>query len=95
MRFSATKLAEALRGHVVGPDVEVDGVATDTREMRPGQLFVPLRDSRDGHDFIERALDAGAVAYLTDGAMSDRGRPLSFRIPPSPSWTLDGWPEVG
>ena len=81
MRFSATKLAEALRGHVVGPDVEIDGVATDTREMRPGQLFVPLRDSRDGHDFIERALDAGAVAYLTDGATSDRGTAIVVSDP--------------
>jgi UDP-N-acetylmuramoyl-tripeptide--D-alanyl-D-alanine ligase len=73
MRFSATALAESLRGRVVGPEVEVDGVATDTRTLRPGQLFVPLHDRRDGHAFIEDALDAGAVAYLSDGATFGRG----------------------
>ena len=73
MRFSATALAESLRGRMVGPEVEIDGVATDTRALRPGQLFVPLRDRRDGHDFIEGALDAGAVAYLTDGVTTSRG----------------------
>jgi UDP-N-acetylmuramoyl-tripeptide--D-alanyl-D-alanine ligase len=73
MRFSATALAESLRGRVVGPEVEIDGVATDTRSLRPGQLFVPLRDRRDGHAFIQDALDAGAVAYLSDGATLARG----------------------
>jgi UDP-N-acetylmuramoyl-tripeptide--D-alanyl-D-alanine ligase len=73
MRFSAAALAESLRGRVVGPEVEIDGVATDTRTLRPGQLFVPLHDRRDGHDFIEGALDAGAVAYLTDGPTLGRG----------------------
>ncbi|MGP0032219.1 MAG: UDP-N-acetylmuramoyl-tripeptide--D-alanyl-D-alanine ligase [Acidimicrobiales bacterium] len=70
MRFSAEGLAEALDGHVIGPDVTIDGVATDTRQLHPGQLFVPLRDRRDGHSFIGAAIEAGAVAYLTDGATS-------------------------
>jgi UDP-N-acetylmuramoyl-tripeptide--D-alanyl-D-alanine ligase len=73
MRFSATALARALHGQIVGPEVEVDGVGTDTRELRPGQLFVPLRDRRDGHAYIDDAIDAGAAAYLTDGITSARG----------------------
>jgi UDP-N-acetylmuramoyl-tripeptide--D-alanyl-D-alanine ligase len=73
MRFSATALAEVLGGRLVGPDVTVNGVATNTRELQPGQLFVPLRDRRDGHAFINDALAAGAVAYLTDGATASRG----------------------
>jgi UDP-N-acetylmuramoyl-tripeptide--D-alanyl-D-alanine ligase len=31
----------------------------------PGQLFVPIIDQRDGHDFIADALKRGAGAYLT------------------------------
>ncbi len=68
MRFTAATLAEALQGRVQGPDVAIDGVATDTRALHPGQLFVPLRDRRDGHAFIGAAVAAGAVAYLTDEA---------------------------
>ena len=46
-------------------DVEVLGVSTDSREVKPGQLFVPLAGNRvDGHTFIGRAVDNGAVAVL-------------------------------
>jgi UDP-N-acetylmuramoyl-tripeptide--D-alanyl-D-alanine ligase len=85
MRFSATALAEALRGRLVGPEVPIEGVATDSRGVKPGQLFVPLRGARDGHDFIAPALDAGAVAYLTDGVTSDRGTAI---VVPDPALAL-------
>ena len=45
--------------------VEVDGVTQDSRDVRPGMLFVPLVAERDGHDFIADAVAAGASAYLT------------------------------
>jgi UDP-N-acetylmuramoyl-tripeptide--D-alanyl-D-alanine ligase len=48
-----------------GPDVPVAGAAIDSRLLRPGQLFVPVVAARDGHDFIDAALGAGAAAYLT------------------------------
>jgi UDP-N-acetylmuramoyl-tripeptide--D-alanyl-D-alanine ligase len=73
MRFSATTLATELGGRLLGPEVGVDGVATDTRDLRPGQLFVPLRVRRDGHEFIDAAVAAGAPAYLTDGTTSGLG----------------------
>jgi len=50
-----------------GPDVEFDGATTDSREVAPGHLFVPVLAERDGHDFIGAALEAGAAAYLTVG----------------------------
>lgn len=43
----------------------VDGVTQDSRDVRPGMLFVPLVAERDGHDFIADAVAAGASAYLT------------------------------
>jgi UDP-N-acetylmuramoyl-tripeptide--D-alanyl-D-alanine ligase len=67
MRFRAVALATTVGGTVVGPDVPIDGVATDTRELRRGQLFVPLVDQRDGHQFLAAAVAAGAPAYLTTG----------------------------
>lgn len=40
------------------------GVSIDTRELKVGDLFVALRDVRDGHDFVRAALDKGAAAAL-------------------------------
>lgn len=71
MQFRASDLVRALEKFgvpgvsLVGPDVEIDGSTFDTRDLRPGQLFVPLVAVRDGHDFIEAALAAGAAAYFT------------------------------
>ena len=65
MRFSASELASHLDAAFVGPDVTIDGTGTDSRTIRPGQLFVPIVAERDGHDFIPSALGAGAAAYLT------------------------------
>lgn len=46
-------------------DVEVTGIATDSRACRRGDLFVALRgESSDGHAFVEAALKAGAAAAL-------------------------------
>jgi UDP-N-acetylmuramoyl-tripeptide--D-alanyl-D-alanine ligase len=42
-------------------------VSTDTRAIRAGDLFVALRGERfDAHDFIEAAMNAGAVALMVD-----------------------------
>jgi len=65
MRFRAFDVAAATGGRLVGPDVAIDGASFDSRSIRPGQLFVPIIDQRDGHDFIDGALAAGAAAYLT------------------------------
>ena len=40
------------------------GVSIDTRTLQPGDLFVALKDVRDGHDFVAAALKAGAAAAL-------------------------------
>jgi UDP-N-acetylmuramoyl-tripeptide--D-alanyl-D-alanine ligase len=65
MRFFASQAAAATGGRLVGPDVEVDGVCFDSRELRPGQLFVPIVADRDGHDFIDSSVASGAPAYFT------------------------------
>ncbi|MBR6377211.1 MAG: UDP-N-acetylmuramoyl-tripeptide--D-alanyl-D-alanine ligase [Oscillospiraceae bacterium] len=40
------------------------GAENDSRKILPGQLFVALKAARDGHDFIGKALEAGAAAAL-------------------------------
>ena len=38
----------------------VPGLSIDTRTIEPGEAFFALKDQRDGHDFVEAALKAGA-----------------------------------
>ncbi len=58
-------VALALDARLLGEDGVFDGVATDTRQLRPGQLFVALQGPNfDGHDYIATAAARGAVAVL-------------------------------
>lgn len=54
------------------------GVSIDTRTLKPGDIFVALRDARDGHEFLKNAFDAGASAALVSRAPEDApdGAPL-------------------
>jgi len=46
-------------------DIEIKGVSFDTRQIVPGNLFVPLKgDANDGHKYIDTAFDKGAAAIL-------------------------------
>ncbi len=57
--------ATALGARLLGEDGVFDGVATDTRQLRPGQLFVALQGPNfDGHEYIAAAAARGAVAVL-------------------------------
>ena len=60
-------VASAIGAQVVGTgDPVVERVVADSREARPGDLFVAIPGERvDGHDFIERAVAAGAVAAIS------------------------------
>ena len=44
--------------------VAFEGAENDSRVIQPGQLFVALKAARDGHDYIGKALEAGAAAAL-------------------------------
>lgn len=47
------------------------GANNDSRSLTAGQLFVALKDVRDGHDFIPAALERGAAAVLCTHADGD------------------------
>ncbi|MEM7720542.1 MAG: UDP-N-acetylmuramoyl-tripeptide--D-alanyl-D-alanine ligase [Pseudomonadota bacterium] len=58
-----------------GPEWQAGGVSIDTRTLQPGDLFVALKDVRDGHEFVAQALAKGAAAALVsrvpDGVADD------------------------
>jgi len=64
--WTSEALAEATGG-AASSRFEVNGVAFDSREVTPGDLFVALKgEHADGHDFIPKALAAGAGGLLVD-----------------------------
>ena len=80
MHLSIEEIAEYCAGVVVAPgrpDTPATGITWDSREVKPGDLFVALPGDRvDGHDFVSIASDMGAVCVLVsrdlDGATMDR-----------------------
>ncbi len=56
--------AKAATGGQTTQDWSASGVSIDTRTLRKGDLFVALKDIRDGHDFVAQALEKGAAAAL-------------------------------
>jgi UDP-N-acetylmuramoyl-L-alanyl-D-glutamate--2,6-diaminopimelate ligase len=47
------------------PEQPINGLAYDSRQVKPGYLFVALRGhNRDGHNYLEDALEKGAVALV-------------------------------
>ncbi len=46
------------------PSAGVSGISIDTRTLAAGDLFVALKDQRDGHDFVAAAFAKGAAAAL-------------------------------
>ncbi len=53
----------------IGGDVEIHGIAVDSRRVRPGDLFVAIPGVNvDGHRFIAQAVAEGAVAVVGERA---------------------------
>lgn len=65
--FTAREIAGVTGGKLLGNDVTVSGVSTDTRTIEKGMLFVAVRgESFDGNDFIDAAAEKGAAAAISD-----------------------------
>jgi UDP-N-acetylmuramoyl-tripeptide--D-alanyl-D-alanine ligase len=63
------------------PATPIQRVHSDTRTLRPGDLFVALRGERfDAHDFLPQARAAGAAAALAERNLQESGLP-GLRVP--------------
>ena len=65
MRLS--EIATLFNAPMRGADVVFTSVGIDSRTIQPGQLFVAIAgENFDGHDFVQQALQQGAVAALVE-----------------------------
>ncbi len=53
------------------PDCTFRKAEFDSRLIGEGDLFLPLKGARDGHDFIATAFENGAVATLSEKELDD------------------------
>jgi UDP-N-acetylmuramoyl-tripeptide--D-alanyl-D-alanine ligase len=63
--MTLSELQLPLAAQLQGADREFTGVSSDSRTLRPGDLFVALRGEHfDGHAYVAQALHGGAAAAL-------------------------------
>ena len=67
--LSLQQVAEFAQGSIAADDVTliISKVSTDSRTLKAGDLFVPLRgENFDGHRFVEQAAERGAAGALVE-----------------------------
>ena len=78
--MSLREIAAACNGHYYGDesklDLQVAGVAIDSRKIEKGYLFVPIKGARvDGHTFIPQVMEKGALCTLSEVALENVSHP--------------------
>lgn len=69
MNFDLDMVARITAGDLPSgtPNFSLSGISTDSRNLRAGELFIPLRGTRfDGHDYLSQAVSNGAAACLSE-----------------------------
>ncbi len=67
MKLKIKEITGAVNGALLkgAPGIEVRGFAIDSRQVKPGDLFVPFKGEKvDGHDYIQKAFANGAAGTL-------------------------------
>lgn len=65
--ISFATLAHKYGGVLIEPDVRLQSLCTDSRTLRPGQVFLALRGGNfDGHEYLDTAVNQGASALVTE-----------------------------
>lgn len=68
--WTVAEIVKATGGRPEGiSDGPISAISIDSREVQPESLFVAIKgDTHDGHDFVGKALEAGAAAALVSEA---------------------------
>ncbi len=72
MKRTLRDAAAAVGGQLIGDDHPYGAVATDSRTLAPGSLFVALRGPKfDGGEFVAAAAARGAIGAIVERAVAD------------------------
>jgi UDP-N-acetylmuramoyl-tripeptide--D-alanyl-D-alanine ligase len=67
IKMTLADITKITSANTDSPTTHFEGVSTDTRTVKPGNLFIPIRGEQfDGHDFIDEAYKKGAAAAVVD-----------------------------
>src|ERR1051325_2658428 len=81
MELSLRRIAEFIDADMVSvdvPELAAAGYSIDSRTIQPGELFFAVKGERlDGHDYVEAALERGAVGAVIANAEAGRYRQKS------------------
>lgn len=66
--WTATEIAQAVNGEVIGTPFTVSGISIDSRLTQPGDLFFALGE---GYKFVDGALALGAVGSISSHAVAE------------------------
>src|SRR5438876_7691217 len=80
--LTLSQIAQFAGGSLSAGDarVVIEKVSTDSRTLKPGELFVALRgENFDGHNFVESAVNAGAAGAIVDSNWEGSG-PKNFAL---------------
>ena len=67
--LKCTEIVEVVKGKLLsGKDNTIfSGISTDSRNIKEGDLFVPLKGERfDGHDYVKESLAKGALGAVVE-----------------------------
>lgn len=66
-----TELTHNLNAEIFGDcNVEIKGIAYDSRKVRPGYLFIAIKGfETDGHKYIDSAVNNGAIAVIGEDSI--------------------------
>lgn len=89
--LSTTWVAKALGQAAPADESRLEQITADTREIKPGALFVALvGENSDGHEFVEKARAAGAKALVHRQNFTPPKDLVSFPV----ADTLEAWRQL-
>jgi UDP-N-acetylmuramoyl-L-alanyl-D-glutamate--2,6-diaminopimelate ligase len=76
------RIADLLAEAPAGPSAEVTGVTCDSRQVRPGHIFVAVPGTKaDGRAFVADAVNRGCAAIVSEEAVEPAPDVPVFRVP--------------
>lgn len=73
--MNLSQAAKITNGKLIGNDIQFSGISTDTRTLKPGDLFIARKGEKlDSHDFVDQILEKQAAAIIVE-------RPLEVALP--------------